>query len=268
MTGKELILNFLKRNSKLSLIVTIIMALIILLLVTIFPNMPADNAVNVSNSWPQIMKDLFGDPVYGFTDIYGWLYLQIFHITYWLAFGLLGAILAAHIVAKEVEENTIDILLSYPITRSSLVISRIITVTIIMIIVTIGMIFICAVGILIAGYPVYMILIIQVSLAGFLLSMIFVSISLFISIWAFQQTLSVFFTLGVMGFFFMYEEVLVKLHPFLDKLSFFNPFHYYQPGEILIHKSFSIRNSICMLAYFLFFFILSLLFFNRRDITQ
>ncbi|MEJ2663732.1 MAG: ABC transporter permease subunit [Spirochaetia bacterium] len=268
MIVKELMLSFFKRNIKLSFIVTGITAMIILLLITIFPNMPADNAAAVSASWPQIMKDLFGDPVYSFTNIYGWLDLQIFHITYWIAFGILGAILAANIVAKEIEGNTIDILLSYPITRSGLVLSRVISVSMILIIVTCFMIPICTLGIIVAGHAIHIGMIIQALLSGFFISMIFVSISLFISIFTSQQTLSVFFTLGIMGFFFLYEQVLAKLYPFLDKLSLINPFHYYRTKDILVHKSFSILNYAVLFAYTVSILILSMLCFNRKEITQ
>jgi ABC-2 type transport system permease protein len=155
------------------------MALITLLLVSIFPDMPFENALAVSDSWPQIMKDLFGDPIYSFTDIYGWLYLEIFHVTYWITFGVLASILAANIVAKEIEGNTIDILLSYPITRSGLIISRMITVIMIMVISTIFTLLICIVGISIAGCTINIRLIVQASLMGFIMSMIFASLSLF-----------------------------------------------------------------------------------------
>lgn len=267
MIVKELMLNFVKRNWRLSFIVTVSMALITLLLVTIFPDMPFEDALAVADSWPQIMKDLFGDPIYSFTDIYGWLYLEIFHITYWIAFGVLASILAANIVAKEIEGNTIDILLSYPITRSGLIISRMITVIMIMLISTIFILLICILGILTTGFPINFKLIVQTSLMGFIISMIFASLSLFISVWTSQQTLSVFFTLGMMGFFFMYEEALAKLYPYLDTISFLNPFHYYKPGSILIHHSFSILNPTLLLLFFLIFSFLSILFFRRKDIT-
>jgi ABC-2 type transport system permease protein len=267
MIVRELVFNFFKRNWRLSLIVTVSMALITLLLVSIFPDMPFENALAVSDSWPQIMKDLFGDPIYSFTDIYGWLYLEIFHVTYWITFGVLASILAANIVAKEIEGNTIDILLSYPITRSGLIISRMITVIMIMVISTIFTLLICIVGISIAGCTINIRLIVQASLMGFIMSMIFASLSLFISVWTSQQTLSIFFTLGIMGFFFIYEEALAKLYPFLDNISFLNPFHYYKPESILIRHSFSILNSMLLLLFFLIFTFLSILFFRRKDIT-
>jgi ABC-2 type transport system permease protein len=267
MIVKELVFNFLKRNWRLSLIVTASMALITFLLVTIFPDMPFEDALAVADSWPQIMKDLFGDPLYSFTDMYGWLYLEIFHITYWIAFGVLASILAAHIVAKEIEGNTIDILLSYPITRSGLIISRMITVIMVMLISTIFTLLICIIGILIVGYPIDFKLIVQAFLIGFIISMIFASLSLCISVWTSQQTLSVFFTLGIMGFCFMYEEALAKLYPCLDRISFLNPFHYYEPESILIHRSFSIFNSLLLLLFFLIFSFLSIFFFKRKDIA-
>ncbi|MBN2323073.1 MAG: ABC transporter permease subunit [Spirochaetes bacterium] len=266
MTIGELTFSFLKRNWKVSFVVTAGMALITVLLVSMFPDMPSENALAVADSWPRIMKDLFGDPLYSFTDIYGWLYLQVFHITYWIAYGVLASILAASIVAKEIEGNTIDILLSYPITRSGLIFGRMIAVIMIVSAATVFTLLVCILGIVIAGFPIYLKLLVPVFLVGLVISLVFASLSLFISVCTSRQTLSVFFTLGIIGFFFIYEEVLAKLYRFLDTVSFLNPFHYYKPESILIRHSFSIVNTFVLLLFFLIFLIGSLLYFERKDI--
>jgi ABC-type transport system involved in multi-copper enzyme maturation permease subunit len=268
MIIRELIRNFIRRNLKISLVVTAVMSLVVLLLVIIFPDMPEENALAVSDSWPVLMKNLFGDPVYSFSDIHGWMYLQIFHITWWLAFGVLGAILAVNIVAKEVEGNTVDILLSCPVTRAGLILCRFFSVILILTAISCFMFFICCGGVLLAGFPVRSGLIVKAVLSGLFLSMIFASLSLLVSLLVFQQTLSVFITLGIMGFFFMYDEVLAKLYPLMDRFSFLNPFHYYQPGNILIHETGSISHLLMMTLFVLILLLISVLVFNRKEITQ
>ena len=94
-----------------------------------------------------MMKDIFGDPIFGFTDIYGWLQLELFHITFWALFGIFAAFLASNIVAKEYESKTIDLLLSTPVSRTELVVNRLIGLIILLIIAILPTVIGCILGI-------------------------------------------------------------------------------------------------------------------------
>jgi len=117
MINCELISMFIKRHFSISMITGLCAGVLVFFLAIIFPETNVQDAELISSNWPQIMKDLFGDPIYAFTNIYGWLHLEIYHITFWLIFGILASILASYIIAKEIEDKTMDILVSTPVSK-------------------------------------------------------------------------------------------------------------------------------------------------------
>ncbi len=266
MINTEIIKSFLMRNIKLSITVSLIMALITLLLITLFPNMPESDALKISSSWPQLMRDLFGDPIYGFTDIYGWMNLQIFHITFWMFLGIFSSILSSHIIAGEIEEKTIDIVLSCPISRTGLILNRLVAIIIILVFACLLTLSSNILGLMILQMPVKFDLLVTVYISGLLLCLAFASISLLISVWVPQQSYTVFLTIGIMAIMFFFEELLVKLIPFFKVFSFINLFHYYKPNEILIQGLISIKNLVILFGYFTFFSLVSIFLFKEKDI--
>jgi ABC-type transport system involved in multi-copper enzyme maturation permease subunit len=188
-------------------------------------------------------------------------------MTYWLAFGVLGAILAADIAAGEIEGKTIDILLSCPVTRPGLILSRMGAVVLVLAAAAAFTTAVCLAGAAARGYPPRPELAPCIFLDGFTLSLVFASVSLLVSLGTRRRTLAVFFTLGIMGFLFMYESMLAKLYPFLSAFSFLNPFHYYRPDAVLIERSASLLNPLALLAFAAALTALSAVIFSRKDIT-
>ena len=88
MLNRRLYALFLRRNVRLAAIVSVCSGLLFYLLAVLFPASDPHEAEIVSASWPDIMKDLFGDPAFAFADIYAWLNLQVFHITSWAMYGV------------------------------------------------------------------------------------------------------------------------------------------------------------------------------------
>jgi hypothetical protein len=69
-----------------------------------------------------------------------------------------------------------------------------------------------------------------------------------------------------LGIMFLYTESLTKMLPFLNNLSFLSLFHFYRPGEILIHNNFFILNPIILIIISVIFLFTSIIVFTRRDI--
>lgn len=266
MINRELIQMFFKRHLLISLIVGLCAGVISFFLAIIFPETNMQNAELISSSWPQIMKDLFGDPIYAFTNVYGWLYLQVYHITFWLIFGVLASILASYIVAKEIEDKTIDILLSTPVSRKEVILNRFIGIFMLLFISIIPTIAGSVLGIIMLNYSVNLGTLFSVSIIGFLLSLNFAVITLFVSICIPRQIFSIFISLSILGFMFLYEESLAAVIPFLDKFSFLSVFHYYRPENILIHHTDSVLDVIIMSSICIVIMCGSLLSFSKRDI--
>jgi ABC-2 type transport system permease protein len=266
MIDKEEFIMFFRRNLFVFTMIGLGMGVISLFLTIIFPATDMQSAELISSSWPQIMKDLFGDPLNAFTSIYGWIHLEVFHITFWLFFGVLASILGSRIVAYEIENKTMDILLSTPITRVQLILSRFTALMFILFVSIIPTVIGCGIGIIISGYSLNWSVLIVTSIIGFLLSLSFASIVLAVSIFIPHQIFSIFFSLGFLGLMFLYSESLVKLVPGLEKIPFMSLFHFYNTDKLLIHNSFSITDPIVLFTVTVVFLLVSIVAFLRKDI--
>jgi ABC-2 type transport system permease protein len=262
----ELLLRFVGRNLRLCAFVGLGSGLLAFFLATLFPEMGEQDASAVSSSWPDLMKAMFGDPLFAFTNVYAWLHLEIFHITFWLVHGGLAALLAARILATETEEKSLDILLSVPISRTRILSSRLVGLTLLSLLTALPVLAGCALGIRALGLPVDAEPLLLATLAGVLLALVMGGLALCVSVWVSGQTHCIFFAMGLVGLLFMLEEMLAELVPLLRGLAPFNPFHHYGAAEILVHDSGAGWGPLVLLSMFLVLAALSMLAFARRDI--
>jgi ABC-type transport system involved in multi-copper enzyme maturation permease subunit len=266
MFKDEIITMFIRRHIKLAILVSLLSFLLTLSLVTLFPAMNIDNALVISESWPEIMKDMFGDPLHAFSDPYAWLYLQVFHITYWAILGIFAIILASSVFLKEIEYKTMDVLLTTPLSRKELLFKRLLGIIILLSLPTLTVSLGCIIGIMILGYPIYLHLIFSTTIIGFLLAINFAVITLLISLFKSSSTVVLYSSFAIIGFMFMFEELLVKVVPVLKNISFLSLFHYYKPDNILIYDSFSYINPGVLLILFLILSYISSMIFASKDI--
>jgi ABC-2 type transport system permease protein len=266
MFKKELIWFFLRKFRKHVLIISLSSGLLMFLLTLMFPSMDTGSAEMISTNWPQLMKDIFGDPIFGFTDIYGWLQLELFHITFWALFGIFAAFLASNIVAKEYENKTIDLLLSTPVSRTALVMNRLIGLVILLILAILPTVLGCVLGIVTLNLEIKLLPLLTASFSGLLLCLVFAAITLLVSILTRTQTISILIGLAIFGFCFLFSYIIIPVIPALKGIAVISPFHYYDTAAILIRDSYSFLNPIIMFLIFIFLAFLSSFLFEKRDI--
>jgi ABC-2 type transport system permease protein len=266
MISSELFLRFLSRNLRLCTFVAAGSGLLAFFLATIFPEMDRAGAVAVATSWPPLMKKMFGDPLLAFTNVYAWLHLQVFHITFWLIYGGLASLLASRILAAEAEEKTLDILLSVPISRTGIVLSRLLALSLLSALSSIPVIVGCGLGIWALGIPLHLEPLILATSAGVLLALVMAALTLFASVWVPRQTHCILTVLGLVGLLFLLEEMLVELVPALRSVAVLNPFRYYGAAEILVHDAGAGWGPLVLFSIFLGLVAFSMVGFARRDI--
>ena len=268
MLNRRLYCMFLRRNARLVGIVALCSGLLFYLLALLFPAADPHEAQLISSTWPDIMKDLFGDPALAFADIYAWLNLQVFHITSWAIYGVCASILAARIVARETEEKTLEVLLSYPVSRTGVLVSVTAgTLTLMCVGVIVGIVG-CSLGVVSCGWELHLL---PLSLAGaecLLVAMVCAAIALVVSVCGGGQTLSVSISLALFSVMFLFSEMLSKLVPLLGKLRFVSPFHYYRAEDILVHGSYDCSALFFLAVYSIVPLVLAVVIFSRRDIPS
>lgn len=268
MFNTALIRMFLLRHTKLVAIVAAAAGLLCLFLTLLFPNMPADEAGVVSASWPPIVRDLFGDPLLGFSDIHAWLHLQIFNITFWAIYGVLATILAAGIIAREIECKTMDILLSCPIRRRDVLTSELAAILILLVLAVLLALAGCAAGLAAMGGEIRLGTLVMVGAEGVFLSFSLASATLLISVFVPNQVLSAALAVAAYGLMFFVDSVLVRLVSALEPCAFLNPFHFYNPEAALIRQAARPGDLIALFAFGATGAVVAALVFARRDIRS
>lgn len=266
MLRPEVIRMFCRRNFSSCSAVGIGAFIVSFGLVALFPDQSADKAKQLTALYPKIMVDIIGDPMEIFSDIYAWMHANLYHAAFWIAYGLFAGDLATGVIAEDIEKKSVDIILSYPVARSEIIINRLIGLIILLVLSTIPFVFGCSCGIIYAGQELNVHILIIATMMAFLISLNFAAVTLLITAIVPRSMFSLGITLCIFGFMFVYEGMLTKLIPALDKLSFMSLFHYYRPSDILIRQTFTIWNVVVLSITFIILIFICVTIFRRKDI--
>lgn len=195
-------------------------------------------------------------------------FLSIEYLALWWIIIIAGFAItfASGIVAKEVDEGTIEFLVTQPLGRSSIIISRLLALSIYLIaliVVSLG-----SIGFLAPLYDV------KIKTAG-LFGVGFVGLTLLLVISAYTLLFSVIFkgrgkaviysvTLFIVAHLL---NALAGFNETIEKFRFLSFFHYYQPYEILRTGEIPWINVGIFSAIVAVCVLLSLLIFQRKDIA-
>ncbi|HPO14810.1 MAG TPA: ABC transporter permease subunit [Candidatus Hydrogenedentes bacterium] len=262
----ELLKMFLLQHAKLTAAVGIGAGALSVFLMVLFPNMPSSDAALIAASWPEMVKELFGDPLRGFCDIHAWASLQMFHITYWVIYGCLAALLASCIIAKEIEGKTFDILLSCPIGRMELIVSRVVALFLLLAAAALPVFAGTSIGIMLKGLTPRLGDIFMATVDGLLLAFVCGALTLLVSVLLPNRILSVLSALAIFMALFFYEAMLVPLFPLLKRLSFMSLFHFYEADRILLDGTSSLTAPLALGCVSMALIAAAVVLFRRRDI--
>ncbi len=262
----ELLRMFIRRHVKLAASVGIGSGALSAFLVALFPNMPPSTAATIAASWPGVVKDIFGDPLRGFCDIHAWASLQVFHITYWVIYSCLAALMSACVIAKEIEDKTFDILLSCPVARREVVVSRMSALFLLLAASVLPVFAGTCLGVFLAGQTPHLGGIGLSTMNGLLLAFVCGALTLLISVVVPSRMLSVAGALTVFLALFFYEAMLLPLLPVLKRFSYLSLFHFYEADRILLDGSFSWTAPLLLALISITLTLIALALFRQRDI--
>ncbi|MDI6786369.1 MAG: hypothetical protein QMD92_06630 [bacterium] len=255
---------FFKRNLKLTLSLSIGTSVLFLWITYFFPNLDEVDALVFTKAWPPLAKSLFGDPLTGFSTLEGWLNLQIFHMTIWMISGGLISLLSTEVITKEIETRKIDLILSFSLKRSQLIVSRFLASLVLLLILQFFILIGIYGGILLCNGK-FRLVIIYAMIAGIPLYLTIGSITLLMGLF-FRQIPTLVICWTFFSISFAVEEVFSKISPIFSKLSPLCLFHYYKSGDILIRNIFSWADIITLLVISMIVLIFSIFVFREKDV--
>jgi ABC-2 type transport system permease protein len=214
--------------------------------------------------YPEEMLAFFGGSGESLFTIEGFLNIEFFNPWWILIMGGFAIAMASAIVGKEVEKKTAEFLLSLPVSRSSLLLSRFLS--------TLSAIFLLS-SITLSSFYLFCFYydftlktvgLFYLFLYGFVFTSLLASLTLSFSLFFQERSKSISITVAILIASYLIEG----MSAIYDKLGWVSPFtlfHYYKPyqalkGEISYHI-------LVLLGFFLLFTLASFLIFSRKDIA-
>lgn len=225
-----------------------------------------DQAAELEKSFadlPPAAVQLFGGSTDFFSPV-GFLNSQIFFIMLPLLLGMLAISLGGSLLAREEQDKTIETLLARPISRTELLIGKIIAGSVILGVVSLLVSTLTVVAAKVVNIDISPTYVLLACLACFLLSWCTGSIALLITALgrARSAALGVAALIGVGGYL---VSSLAGTVAWLETPSKLFPFHYYQ-SETILQGGYHLANLLYFVIVGVACIGLSILAFRRRDI--
>lgn len=225
-----------------------------------------DQAAELDKSFSNLgsAKSFFSDTG-DFLSPKGYLSSQVYYLMLPMLLGILSINLGSSLIGKEERDGTIELLLSRSISRSKLLLSKVITGLII--ILTVGLVGLVTTVVMcrIVELEVATPQVIYTSLASLLLAICFGAISFLVSLLGRSLRLS---SIGIGTFVALGGYIIVSLQSAASWLKWPSklfPFNYYKPGAIL-NSSYDWANVIFFVVLLTICGFLSWFAFKQRDI--
>lgn len=217
----------------------------------------------IAQSVPPAMLDAFGIRAIG--SIEGWLGGQIYTFLWLLGLGIYFAYVSAGTVASDIENERMDLLLSFPVSRSQLLLEKfaalllpLVTLNVVVGAVTYGLV--VAVGETID--PVHLALAHVLSVPYLLVC---AALGLVLSVLVDRAAVAERAAIGLVFVLWLVESAVGAAANF-EWIQYVSPTHYYTPTRILVGGTYDLMDGGVLLGGFLVLLLVSQLLFQRRDI--
>jgi ABC-2 type transport system permease protein len=218
------------------------------------------------NNLPESLLSIFGRSELDITILEGFLNMELYQWGWVLLLGVYFAFISSSLISKEIENKTIDMLLSNPVSRGRIVLEKFLGLVPSIILINITM------PLVIIGCAAYINETIDVT---YLFYTHFASIPYFFAACALGILFSVIFdearranTLVIGTVFAMYIiEALSLLSEKYSAIGKISLSHYYDPGKILIEHDVDIMGIAILFLITAILLIAAIIYFQRRDIA-
>lgn len=212
---------------------------------------------------PPAMMEAFG--IETLSTIEGFLGAQIYNFVWLLGLGLYVAYVAGGTIATDIERGRMEILLSFPISRSQLLVEKL--ASLLLPIVVVNLVVGCVIYLLAASIgeriAVTHLALTHVLSVPYLL--VCTGIGLAFSVAVDRAAIAERGAVGVVFVLFLVESVVSGASEY-DWIQYLSPTQYYEPTPALIDGSYELIDSGILLVAFIGLVLLSQILFYRRDI--
>jgi ABC-2 type transport system permease protein len=212
---------------------------------------------------PPAIRDAFG--IEALSTIEGFLSAQVFNFVWLLGLGLYFAYTAGSLVAGDVEDDRLDLLLSFPVSRTRLLAEKFGALLLPLVTVNVvggGVIYALVAA---AGETIDPTHLALVHLFSVPYLLVCAGVGLVFSVLVDRAAIAERGAVGVVFALYLIESVVGSSTEF-SWLEYASPTNYYDPTAILVRESANPLDAAVLLAAFVVLFLVSGWLFRRRDI--
>jgi ABC-2 type transport system permease protein len=220
-----------------------------------------DSAVLVS-MYPQSVRNAFGIETLGTLEWF--LASELYRFGWVLFLGLYVSYSAGSMIASEVEHDRMDVLLSAPVSRSSVVREKFFSLFVSILVINVVVGSVVYLGTRMIGKPLSIVDIVTIHALSIPYLLVCAAIGLLLSVSLSTSSTARRASLVVVFCLFLIES-LVR-NTYYEWIAMLSPTYYYNPTEILIHNTYDLTSTVILLVTTAVLFGVSLLRFQRMDI--
>lgn len=263
----KIAIHSLKTSWKGILLLNLVFIGLAVMVISIYPTIKESSGIQeYINSFPEAFISVFGRSELDMSIIEGYLNMEFYQWGWVLLLGVYFAFVSSSLISKEIENKTIDMLLSNPVSRGRIVLEKFLGLVPSIILINITM------PLVIIGCVAYINETIDVT---YLFYTHFASIPYFFAACAIGILFSVIFdearranTLVIGTVFAMYIiEALSLLSEKYSAIGKISLSHYYDPGKILIEHDVDIMGTVILFVITAVLLAAAVIYFQRRDIA-
>lgn len=257
------------KERKLSLIIYILVALMLVWVYMVLFTTVRDQAQSLNKlveTYPEALKKAFKIEGGGFNTIESFLSYELFSLMWPLLAIMLALSRAGNAIAGEIERGTIGTLLTQPLSRTKILLSKYYSG-----IISLGAFIVASILTPIPmawayGYPIHPKNFLLTALLCSLFALSILSVSIFCSAIVSDRS-KVYGLVGGTIFLMYVLNVVSGIKPELDKLKYLSVFHYFDAANVMTHAHLPLGTCLLFGAVSVFGIVGGLVAFNKRDIS-
>jgi ABC-2 type transport system permease protein len=254
-----------RRRLRGSAILTGLVAVYALLIVFLFPSI-AESGVDfeayVESLPPAIQEGFVGSA--SFNTVEGFLSTEMYQFLWLLLLGLYMAYSAGALIAGDIEDDRMDMLLATPVSRSRVLVEKYLALLVPILVVNLVTPFVVFGGLVAIDETIDVASLFAVHVLAVPYLLACASVGLLLSVLVSRASIAQRGGIGVVFGLFMLDTVTTDTD--FDWLGTLSPTRYYSPVEILGDGTYDVAGALLLLAAAVVVLLVSITVFERRDI--
>ena len=232
---------------------------------SIYPDFADDAEAmeDVLEAFPEGMLDFFG--IEALHTIEGFIAAEMYSFFWVVLVGIYIAYVSAGLIAGDIESRKLDLTLSNPVSRESVIAQKAAAMAVPLAVLNVGVAGVVLVGSRLIGEPINPVAIAMVHLLSIPYLLVCAGIGLVLSV-AVERQRTAQATALVTVFALWLVEGASNVDPDYEWIGFVAPSRYYDETAILVHEEYAFLDAALLLAVFVLLVLVATALFVRRDI--